>query len=58
MGFSCVAVGSHMMCRMFRMAGDVWGEYDREGIRFTLLTREKVGRYQVSRFTSGNMISL
>jgi len=32
--------------RMFRMAGDVWGEYDREGIQFTLLTREKVGRYQ------------
>jgi len=32
--------------RMFRMAGDVWGEYDQEGIRFTLLTREKVGRYQ------------
>ena len=48
---------SHMICRMFRMAGDVWGEYDQEGIRFTLLTREKVGRYQVSRFISGNMVS-
>ena len=36
--------------RMFRMAGDVWGEYDQEGVRFTLLTREKVGRYQVSCF--------
>jgi len=32
--------------RMFRMAGDVWGEYHQEGVRFTLLTREKVGRYQ------------
>ena len=38
--------------RMFRMAGDVWGEYDQEGVRFTLLTREKVGRYQVCCFIS------
>ena len=45
-----------MICRMFRMAGDVWGEYNQEGIRFTLLTREKVGRYQVCPFLSVNMI--
>ena len=43
--------------RMFRMAGDIWGEYDQEGISFTLLTREKVGRYQVGWLMSGDMIS-
>jgi len=32
--------------RMFRMAGDVWGEYNQEGVRFTLLTRDKIGSYQ------------
>ena len=34
--------------RMFRMAGDVWGEYNQEGVRFTLLTRDKIGSYQVT----------
>ena len=37
-----------MIFRMFRMAGDVWGEYNQEGVRFTLLTRDKIGSYQVT----------
>ena len=30
------------------MAGDVYGEWTEQGVDFTLLTRDKIGKYQVS----------
>ena len=37
----------HVLCSMFRMAGDVYGTWDLQGIQLTLLTREKIGSYKV-----------